>query len=207
MFVDVRGQDVHVDQGLATSRNPDDPPAFSDERVEEVAKGKHVGQARSPKRSRAPLRPAVAAQRRRDGQDGRQDRGRCDIQRRQRAPQRPAGKNPVLSAPSPDLGTWSPLVDPNLLQVRPLRRRKGTTRHQRNTRPRRPKGSVSSPSLPSASAPASATPAPSSCSPWPGPPSSTAGGLRIAGSWNSPSRPRTRAEGSSEGPMAKGPVA
>jgi protease I len=34
-------QDVVVDQGLVTSRNPDDLPAFNRKLVEEVAEGQH----------------------------------------------------------------------------------------------------------------------------------------------------------------------
>ena len=40
-------EEVHVDQGLVTSRNPDDLPAFCDKLVEEFAEGKHEKQARS----------------------------------------------------------------------------------------------------------------------------------------------------------------
>lgn len=37
-------EEVHVDEGLVTSRNPDDLPAFCDKAVEEFCEGKHAGQ-------------------------------------------------------------------------------------------------------------------------------------------------------------------
>ncbi len=40
-------EEVVVDQGLVTSRNPDDLPAFCDKLVEEVAEGVHEGQRAS----------------------------------------------------------------------------------------------------------------------------------------------------------------
>jgi protease I len=40
-------QEVVTDQGLVTSRNPDDLPAFCDKLVEEISEGKHADQARS----------------------------------------------------------------------------------------------------------------------------------------------------------------
>ena len=40
-------EEVVVDQGLVTSRNPDDLPAFCDKMVEEIAEGRHDGQSRS----------------------------------------------------------------------------------------------------------------------------------------------------------------
>jgi protease I len=40
-------QEVVTDQGLVTSRNPDDLPAFCDKLVEEISEGKHAEQARS----------------------------------------------------------------------------------------------------------------------------------------------------------------
>ncbi len=40
-------QEVVTDQGLVTSRNPDDLPAFCSKLVEEIAEGKHTEQARS----------------------------------------------------------------------------------------------------------------------------------------------------------------
>jgi protease I len=36
---------VHVDQGLVTSRKPDDIPAFSKKLIEEFAEGRHEEQA------------------------------------------------------------------------------------------------------------------------------------------------------------------
>ena len=40
-------QEVVVDQGLVTSRKPDDLPAFNAKMVEEFAEGKHEAQKRS----------------------------------------------------------------------------------------------------------------------------------------------------------------
>ncbi len=40
-------EEVHVDEGLTSSRNPDDLPAFCAKIVEEFAEGKHSGQAAS----------------------------------------------------------------------------------------------------------------------------------------------------------------
>jgi protease I len=37
-------EEVHVDEGLVTSRKPDDLPAFCAKAVEEIAEGKHEGQ-------------------------------------------------------------------------------------------------------------------------------------------------------------------
>ena len=37
-------EEVVVDQGLVTSRNPDDIPAFNRKMVEEIAEGRHAGQ-------------------------------------------------------------------------------------------------------------------------------------------------------------------
>jgi protease I len=37
-------EQVHVDQGLVTSRKPDDLPAFCSKMVEEIAEGRHAGQ-------------------------------------------------------------------------------------------------------------------------------------------------------------------
>lgn len=37
-------EEVHVDQGLVTSRKPDDLDAFCDKAIEEFAEGKHAGQ-------------------------------------------------------------------------------------------------------------------------------------------------------------------
>jgi protease I len=38
-------EEVHVDQGLVTSRQPDDIPAFNAKLLEEFAEGRHAGQA------------------------------------------------------------------------------------------------------------------------------------------------------------------
>ena len=35
-------EEVHVDQGLVTSRKPDDLPAFSAKAIEEFAEGRHA---------------------------------------------------------------------------------------------------------------------------------------------------------------------
>ena len=40
-------QEVHVDRGLTTSRNPDDLPAFCDKIVEEFCEGRHEGMKES----------------------------------------------------------------------------------------------------------------------------------------------------------------
>ncbi len=40
-------EEVVTDQGLVTSRNPDDLPAFCSKLVEEISEGKHADQARS----------------------------------------------------------------------------------------------------------------------------------------------------------------
>jgi protease I len=40
-------EEVHVDEGLVTSRKPDDLPAFCRKMLEELAEGRHEGQARS----------------------------------------------------------------------------------------------------------------------------------------------------------------
>jgi protease I len=46
-------QEVVVDQGLVTSRKPDDLPAFNRKLVEEIAEGRHEGQQqRQPERQR-----------------------------------------------------------------------------------------------------------------------------------------------------------
>ena len=43
----VRDEAVIVDEGLVTSRNPDDLPAFNDKIVEEICEGRHEGQKQS----------------------------------------------------------------------------------------------------------------------------------------------------------------
>ena len=40
----VCGMTVAVDQGLVTSRSPEDLPAFLDKMLEEIAEGRHAGQ-------------------------------------------------------------------------------------------------------------------------------------------------------------------
>jgi protease I len=42
-------EEVHVDQGLVTSRKPDDIPAFNKKLIEEFAEGKHAEQAAKTK--------------------------------------------------------------------------------------------------------------------------------------------------------------
>ena len=42
-------EEVHVDQGLVTSRRPDDIPAFNKKLIEELAEGKHEQQAAKTK--------------------------------------------------------------------------------------------------------------------------------------------------------------
>jgi deglycase len=37
-------EEVHVEEGLVTSRRPDDLPAFVDKAIEEIAEGRHAGQ-------------------------------------------------------------------------------------------------------------------------------------------------------------------
>jgi protease I len=44
-------EEVHVDQGLVTSRKPDDIPAFNAKAIEEFAEGVHEGQATSTARA------------------------------------------------------------------------------------------------------------------------------------------------------------
>jgi protease I len=44
-------EEVHVDQGLVTSRKPDDIPAFNSKLIEEFAEGKHEQQAAKTKAS------------------------------------------------------------------------------------------------------------------------------------------------------------
>ncbi|HEY2799441.1 MAG TPA: type 1 glutamine amidotransferase domain-containing protein [Chthoniobacterales bacterium] len=51
-------EEVVVDNGLVTSRKPDDIPAFNEKMIEEFAEGKHAGQARSGTRQSAPPAPA-----------------------------------------------------------------------------------------------------------------------------------------------------
>jgi protease I len=40
-------EEVHVDEGLVTSRKPDDLPAFCSKAIEEIAEGVHEGQRQS----------------------------------------------------------------------------------------------------------------------------------------------------------------
>jgi protease I len=40
-------EEVHVDEGLVTSRNPDDLPAFTEKAIEEFCEGEHEEQSRS----------------------------------------------------------------------------------------------------------------------------------------------------------------
>ena len=44
-------EEVHVDQGLVTSRKPDDLPAFCAKAIEEIAEGVHEGQAAASARA------------------------------------------------------------------------------------------------------------------------------------------------------------
>jgi protease I len=44
-------EEVHVDQGLVTSRKPDDIPAFNEKLIEEFAEGRHVEQAQKTERA------------------------------------------------------------------------------------------------------------------------------------------------------------
>jgi protease I len=44
-------EEVHVDQGLVTSRKPDDLPAFCAKTIEEIAEGVHEGQAAATARA------------------------------------------------------------------------------------------------------------------------------------------------------------
>ena len=46
-FLAAEGVEVHVDQGLVSSRKPDDLPAFCAKLVEELCEGAHEGQRRS----------------------------------------------------------------------------------------------------------------------------------------------------------------
>ena len=49
-------EEVVVDQGLITSRGPDDLPAFCDKLVEEIAEGRHGGQAAKARASEQTVR-------------------------------------------------------------------------------------------------------------------------------------------------------
>ncbi|MDF2667317.1 MAG: putative intracellular protease/amidase, partial [Microbacterium sp.] len=56
-------EEVHVDQGLVSSRNPDDLPAFTAKHGVEVAAGRHGGQPVAPLRPRGRPRTAVGGRR------------------------------------------------------------------------------------------------------------------------------------------------
>jgi deglycase len=45
-------EEVHVDNGLVTSRKPDDIPAFNKKVIEEIREGRHEKQSASPKAAR-----------------------------------------------------------------------------------------------------------------------------------------------------------
>ncbi|MGH8165492.1 MAG: type 1 glutamine amidotransferase domain-containing protein [Rhodanobacteraceae bacterium] len=51
-------EEVVIDNGLVTSRKPDDIPAFNEKMIEEFAEGKHDDQAGSGGRQSAPAAPA-----------------------------------------------------------------------------------------------------------------------------------------------------
>ena len=48
----VLDEEVVVDEGLVTSRNPDDIPAFNAKMIEEFAEGRHRGQAEKAEAAR-----------------------------------------------------------------------------------------------------------------------------------------------------------
>ena len=52
---EVVDQEVVVDEGLVTSRNPDDLPAFCARMIEEFAEGRHEGQAQAAKDADRPV--------------------------------------------------------------------------------------------------------------------------------------------------------
>ena len=47
-------EEVHVDQGLVTSRKPDDLPAFSAKAIEEFAEGRHTGRRKEARPGQRP---------------------------------------------------------------------------------------------------------------------------------------------------------
>jgi protease I len=51
-------EEVHVDQGLVTSRKPDDLPAFNKKLIEEFAEGRHEAQAVKTKQVNAEATPS-----------------------------------------------------------------------------------------------------------------------------------------------------
>jgi protease I len=51
-------KEVHVDQGLVTSRKPDDLPAFNKKLIEEFAEGRHEAQAAKTKQVNAEATPS-----------------------------------------------------------------------------------------------------------------------------------------------------
>lgn len=52
---EVVDEEVVVDEGLVTSRNPDDLPAFCAKMIEEFAEGRHQGQAEAAKEADRPV--------------------------------------------------------------------------------------------------------------------------------------------------------
>ncbi len=52
-------EQVVVDEGLVTSRRPDDLPAFCAKMIEEFAEGRHGGAGRSAGRGHGGVRPQI----------------------------------------------------------------------------------------------------------------------------------------------------